>query len=103
MRLGLIGATGHAQTYAPALKTIPGFTLAAVAIAGDDETLGLFDHTPGLTAETKRYDDARRMLEAEKLDIVQVCCRPDRIPHWAMVCLQRGLPTIAEKPQAMDF
>lgn len=103
MRLGLIGATGHWQTYAPALKTIPDLTLVAVAIAGDDETLGAFDHAPGLTIETRRYEDARRMLETERLEIVQVCCRPDRIPYWSQICLERGLPVVAEKPLAMDL
>lgn len=103
MRLGLIGATGHWQTYAPALKTIPELTLVAVAAAGPEETTGAFDHAPGLTVETRRYDDARRMLDAERLDIVQVCCRMDRIPQWARVCLERGLPVVAEKPLAMDM
>ncbi len=44
MRLGLIGSTGHWQTYAPALADIPGLSLAAVAAAGPEETLGAFDH-----------------------------------------------------------
>lgn len=103
MRLGLIGSTGHWQTYAPGLKTIPGLTLVAVASAGPEETTGAFDHAPGLTVETRRYDDARRMLETERLDVVQVCCRPDRIPHWTRACLERGLPVLAEKPLAMDM
>lgn len=103
MRLGLIGATGHWQTYAPALKTIPELTLTAVAPAGEEETTGAFDHAPGLTVETRRYADARKMLDAERLDVVQVACRNDRIPHWARICLERGLPVMAEKPMAMDL
>ncbi len=103
MRLGLIGSTGHWQTYAPALKTIPGLALVAVASAGPEETTGAFDHAPGLTVDTHRYDDARKMLDAEKLDVVQVCGRNDRIPAWARICLDRGLPVMAEKPLAMDL
>ena len=34
MRLGLIGSTGHWQTYAPALGHVAGLTLVAVAAAG---------------------------------------------------------------------
>ncbi len=103
MRLGLIGSTGHWQTYANALKRVPGLTLVAVAAAGPEETTGAFDHAPGQTIDTRRYDDARKMLDSETLDVVQVSCRNDRIPAWSLVCLERGLPVMAEKPLAMDL
>jgi predicted dehydrogenase len=103
MRLGLIGSTGHWRTYAPALKSIPDLTLVAVATAGPEETTGAFDHAPGLTIDTHRYDDARKMLDSERLDVVQVSCRNDQIPVWSRVCLERGLPVMAEKPLAMDL
>lgn len=103
MRLGLIGSTGHWQTYAPALGRVSGLTLAAVAAAGPEETTGAFDHAPGLTLDTRRYDDAQKMLESERLDVVQVSARCDRSPAWSRVCLERGLPVMAEKPLAMDL
>jgi predicted dehydrogenase len=103
MRLGLIGSTGHWHTYAPALEHVDGLTLVAVAPAGPEETNGAFDHAPGLTAETKRYDDARKLLDTERLDVVQICGRNDRIPVWARLALERGLPVMAEKPIAMDL
>jgi predicted dehydrogenase len=43
------------------------------------------------------------MLDQERLDLVQVCCRSDRTPIWARTCLDRGLPVLAEKPLAMDL
>jgi predicted dehydrogenase len=103
MRLGLLGTTGHLHTYAPALATIPGLRLVAVAAAGPEENVEAFANAPGLTSETRRYDDARQMLEEARLDIVQICCRPDRIPHWTRACLERGVPVMAEKPLAMDL
>jgi predicted dehydrogenase len=103
MRLGLIGATGHWRTYAPALKSVPELKLVAVAPGGPEETTGAFDHAPGLTLDTRRYDDPLKMLDTERLDVVQVSCRNDRIPVWARVCLERGLPVMAEKPLAMDL
>lgn len=103
MRLGLIGATGHWHTYAPALQNVPNISLAAVSTAGPEETVGVFDHAPGLSVETRRYENPEQMLSKERLDIVQVCCRPDRIPHWTRVCLERGIPVVAEKPLAMDM
>src|SRR3954470_7766400 len=78
-------------------------TLAAVAAAGPEEPTGAFDHAPGLTVDTRRYDDARKMLETERLDVVQVCCRSDLLPGWVRLCLDRGLPVMAEKPLAMDL
>lgn len=103
MRLGLIGATGHWHTYAPALQNVPHLSLIAVSIAGPEETVGTFDHAPGLTPETRRYENPQQMLSRERLDMVQVCCRPDRIPHWTQVCLEHGIPVVAEKPLAMDM
>ena len=103
MRLGLIGSTGHWQTYAAALGRVPGLTLVSVATAGPEETMGAFDHAPGQTIDTHRYDDARKMLDSERLDVVQVACRNDRIPVWARICLERGIPVMAEKPMAMDL
>jgi len=73
MRLGLIGSTGHWQTYASALKRVPGLTLVAVAAAGPEETTGAFDHAPGLSLETRRYDDAGEMLDRERPDFVDIC------------------------------
>ena len=43
------------------------------------------------------------MLDTERLDVVQVSSRNDRIPVWARICLDRGLPVMAEKPLAMDL
>ena len=103
MRLGLTGSTGHWQTYAPALEHVAGLTFVAVAPAGPEETTGAFDHAPSLTMDTRRHDDAQKMLETERLDVVQVQGRGDRIPHWARICLERGLPVLAEKPLAMDL
>jgi predicted dehydrogenase len=103
MRLGLIGSTGHWQTYAPALEHVPDLKLVAVSTSGPEETLGAFDHAPGLTADTRRHDSPQKLLQAERLDVVQVCARCDRIPSLITLCLDRGLPVMAEKPLAMDL
>ena len=103
MRLGLIGSTGHWQTYAPALKHVPGLTLVAVAAGGPEETTGAFDHAPGLTVDTRRYDDARKMLDTERLDVVQVAAATTGSRSGRTICLERGLPVMAEKPLAMDL
>jgi predicted dehydrogenase len=43
------------------------------------------------------------MLDTERLDVVQISSRNDRIPVWSRICLERGLPVMAEKPLAMDL
>jgi predicted dehydrogenase len=103
MRLALIGAGMHWQTYAPALNAFPDIQLVAVAPASPDEATGAFDHAPGLTVETRRYDDARQLLDREKPDVVQVGCRPDYVTHWTRACLDRHIPVMAEKPLAMNL
>jgi predicted dehydrogenase len=103
MRLALIGCTGHWTSYAPALKAIPGLTLAAVATASQEEALGQFDRAPGVTVDTRRYTDVTKLLETEKLDFVQVSCRSDKTAPYIRQCLQRKLPVVAEKPLAMDL
>ena len=72
MRLGLIGSTGHWQTYAPALRHVPELTLVAVAAAGPEETTGAFDHAPGLTvdqAEQALRNHARPAASSRVLDV----------------------------------
>ncbi|MGZ3356288.1 MAG: hypothetical protein ACXVBO_15725, partial [Isosphaeraceae bacterium] len=36
---------------------------------GPEETTGAFDHAPGLKMDTRRHDDAQKMLETERLDV----------------------------------
>jgi predicted dehydrogenase len=103
LRLVLIGAGMHWHTYAHALKTVPGLTLVGVAPGAPDETLGAFDHAPGLTVGTRRYGDVREMLDREKPDVAQVCSRPDRLAAQTRLCLERGIPTMSEKPLAMTL
>lgn len=103
MRFALIGHTGHWTTYRPILTAVPEAKLVAVAPATEEEWPGAFDHAPGLTVDTKRYDNPEALLAGEKLDLVQVCCRPDRGPRYTMECLNRGIPVVAEKPLAVDL
>jgi predicted dehydrogenase len=103
MRLALIGHTGHWTAYQPILTAVPEARLAAVAPATEEEWQGAFDHAPGLTGDTKRYDNPEALLAAETPDLVQVCSRPDRGPRWTLECLKRDVPVVAEKPLAVDL
>lgn len=102
MRLALIGCTGHCRTYAPALQTIPGLEVGAIAPGAPEEGPQGFADAPGVGPATRWYDDAAAMLDTERPDIVQVATRPDRVPFWARACMERGIPVMAEKPIAMN-
>jgi predicted dehydrogenase len=43
------------------------------------------------------------MLRKERLDVVQVACRPDRLPYWSQACLEHGVSVMQDKPLAMDL
>jgi predicted dehydrogenase len=103
MRIALIGATDHWHSYASALKNIPGTIVAAIAPSGPEEPLSRFDNAPGVTSETRRYQDGRELLKSERLDAVQVACRSDRIAEWVSLCFEHKTPVIAEKPLAMNL
>jgi predicted dehydrogenase len=103
VRLALIGHTGHWQTYGPALKDHPELRLIGIAPGTEEDWLGGFDHAPGLTPETKRYDSPEALLRDAKPDIVQVCVRPDQLSPVISLCLERGVPVMADKPLAMDL
>jgi len=103
MRFALIGCTGHWTTYVPALKALPDLTLAAVAPATPEDSPATFERAAGVTGSTRRYRNPEQLLETEKLDFVQVCCRTDQGPVWTAAALKRGLPVVAEKPLAMNL
>jgi predicted dehydrogenase len=103
MRIGLIGASDHWHTYASALKGLPGTEVAAVAPSTPEEALARFDSAPGVTEKTRRFSDASEMLKTERLDVVQVACRSDRIAGWVGRCFERNIPVISEKPLAMNL
>ena len=104
MKLGLIGCTDHWRSYAGALAEIPDLEIAAVATATPDEAPARFVGAPGVTDHTTRFDRPEDLLEhAGDLDAVQVSTRADLLGHWTRQALERGLPTVAEKPFAFNL
>jgi predicted dehydrogenase len=104
MKLGLIGCTDHWRSYTSALQTIPDLQITAVATATPDELPSRFDGAPGITGATRRFDRPEDLLEhAKDLDAIQVSTRADLLGHWTRRSLERGLPTMAEKPFAFSL
>ena len=97
-RVGIIGRTGKGN-YGHGLdvvwKSIPRVEVVSVA---DDNEAGLAQAVKRCTAK-KGYADYRRMLDAERLDLVAVCPRwIDRHHEMLLESAARGCHVYMEKP-----
>ena len=103
MKFALIGHTGHIDYYRQSLQDLPDVRVVAAAKSIPEETLSRFDAAPGVTPDTKRYEDYLEMLDRESPDVVQICARADLIPGLIRECIGRGVAVMAEKPFATDL
>ncbi|HEU0120305.1 MAG TPA: Gfo/Idh/MocA family oxidoreductase [Bryobacteraceae bacterium] len=100
LRLGMVGVLGHAGNILSPLPQLPDVELAAVA-ESDPAELAKIQKRP-VAAKAKFYSDYRRMLDAEKLDLVGVCTSNGDRAASVIAVAERGLPLIAEKPVALN-
>jgi predicted dehydrogenase len=101
VRVGLIGLEGHYSEIVEAAREIPEIHVVAVAASKPRDLRRMAD-SPVL-AKAKRYDDFRRMLDAEKLDAVGVCDENHQRAAHVVACAERGLAVAAEKPLAISL
>lgn len=99
LRLGMVGVLGHAGEILTPLAHIPEVELVAVA-ESDPGELARMKKRP-VAAKATFYSDYRRMLDAEKLDLVGVCTSNGDRAASVIAAAERGLPLIAEKPLAL--
>src|SRR5262245_58436731 len=99
LRLGMVGVLGHAGEVLTPLPHIADVELVAVA-ESDAAELDRVKKRP-VAAKAKFYSDYRRMLDAEKLDLVGVCTSNGDRAASIIAVAERGLPLIAEKPLAL--
>jgi predicted dehydrogenase len=100
LRLGLIGDEGHPTEVTGPLNRLPDVELVSFAHA-DAAALARF-RTPRGRAAPARYADYRRMLDAEKLDLVAVCNSNGDRGAAVLAVLERNLNVIAEKPLSIE-
>lgn len=103
MRIALIGCQNHWHNYVPALEKVPGACIAGVAPGAPEERLDAFAVAPGVTTATPRFDDACRMLDTVKPDLVQVSTSLARMGRWNREAVRRGIPVYSEKPIAFTL
>jgi predicted dehydrogenase len=98
--VGLIGSGFIAkQKHLPAWKKI-GKTAQVVALC--DPNVAQAEELARLHGIPKVYNDFRQMLEAERLDAVDICSPPRTHADLAIRSLQGGAHTLIEKPMAIN-
>lgn len=100
VRLGLLGLEGHYSEALNAVRDYPAIEIVALETLSDEQERKA-SGIPELATAT-RYRDYRRLLDAEDLDAVCVCDQNWRRAESVAACLERGIPTAAEKPIAVS-
>lgn len=101
VRVAVIGLEGHFGEAVSVARKYPQVKIVAVEITSEREEKRAAGN-PEL-AKAKRYDDYRKLLAAEKLDAVCICDQNWRRAESVIACLEKGLPTAAEKPIALSI
>ena len=98
VRVGVIGCGFQGRLHVEVLSRLPGAELVAVADIDPDrvETLAREYGVAG------SYTDYRRMLDAERLDLVTICTMPVHHAEMALAAFSRGAHVLCEKPLAMS-
>lgn len=99
IRVGIIGLDGHPGEIPKPLDELPEVDIVAIA---DPSAAAIqrFIRGKARLASAKPYDDYRRMLDGEKLDVVAVCNNDGERAGVIVEASNRKLNVIAEKPLA---
>jgi len=99
-RVGIIGCGGIAHAHARGYETLEGVEIAAIADP-IPEAMNEFGDKHHIT---KRYADARKMLDEEELDIVSVCTwHKLHAPMTIAACTRKPKAVLCEKPMATNL
>ena len=90
MRLAIIGVTGHVEYALRTLAMRADLELVSVAQGNPEEKIGPFMEAIAKKGyEPKLYEDWRRMLDEEKIDVVSVAPWFCYCAEIAIECLKR--------------
>ena len=98
LKIGMIGCGGIAGTHAERLKTLNEVQLTAFADTAEEKAKTFAANYGG-----NPYNDWRKMLDAEKLDIVYICLPPFAHEDEVIVAAEKGLHIFIEKPIALNM
>ena len=101
VRIAILGFDGHAGEITSRLPQLP--DLDVVAVFDPDARVTARAVKDPRMAKARQYTDYRRMLDAEKLDLVAVCNPNGGRAEAILACVARKLNVIAEKPLAVEW
>ena len=97
VRFGLVGAGAIAQSYAEAFQASRQVELVAVSDVRKESADAIAQ-----SLACRSFGDHVEMLNEVALDAVLVCTPPRSHPEICIDFLNRGIPTLCEKPLAID-
>ncbi len=98
LKIGFIGCGGIAGVHMERLKTLEEVQMTAFSDIAEDKAKNVAEKYKG-----KAYSDWRKMLDAEKLDIVYICLPPFAHQDEVMVAAEKGINVFIEKPIALNM
>lgn len=102
MRLAFIG--GHGHHYLRGALSDPAVTVERpVAVAGDGVDDPKAQAMAASLGDVQWFDDARRMLDTTRLDVVSVGAVYARNGEFVVAALERDIAVVSDKPVAADW
>jgi predicted dehydrogenase len=101
IRIGIIGLEGHVSDITSAAKAIPSVRFTAIFDPNENRLKSAAQSAVYQNATA--YNDWRKLLGGEKLDVVGVCGDNATRPEILRACAERVPAIISEKPLALTF
>jgi len=98
IKLGIIGCGGISHYHAGHLLNIPEVDVVAISDINEPNMSKLRNGFPRLLSRSKTFEDYKDMLNAVKLDAVEILTPHALHFEQAMQCLDRDLHILIEKP-----
>lgn len=103
MKYALIGCGRISPNHIAAAKANT-LEIAAICDLKDENMLNIFDKFDDLNKnKVKQYNDYRKMIEQEDIDLVAIATESGLHAEIALYCIERGVHVIVEKPIAMNM
>ena len=103
LRVGLVGANAERSwakvAHVPALRTVPEFTLTAVAT----RRLASAEAAAQAFGAMEAYDDFHQLVRSNNVDIVTVCVRVPSHLDVVMAALEAGKHVMCEWPLGREI
>ena len=97
LRVGLIGCGGIGGVHAKSWAKVEGARIVAACDAVLSRAESVVEATNG-----KAFMDASELISRTELDAIDICTPPNLHADAAIAALQKGVPTLCEKPLARN-